>query len=101
MQIKLDCCKPFKTYINQSLGQCSGIERKSQMICISVQQLEALFFLPQRDLKTNGEMKNAHDISMCVPHCRFPKRDTFVCVSWKAFSYYYSLRSGKAFFIMY
>ena len=44
MQIKLDCSIPFKTYINQSLGQCSGIEGKFQIICISVQQLEALFF---------------------------------------------------------
>ena len=68
MQIKLNCCIPFKTYINQSLDQCSGIERKSQIIFISVQQQIRCCFLPRTDLKTIGEMKNAHDISMCVPH---------------------------------
>ena len=53
------------------------------MICISVQQLETLgFFLLGKDLKTNGEMKNAQDI----PHCRFAKRDTFVCVYHKVAS---------------
>ena len=52
MQIKLDCCIPFKTYVNQILGQCSGIiECKSQMICISVQQQEALFFCLKRTQK--------------------------------------------------
>ena len=100
MQIKLDCCIPFKTYVNQILGQCSGIiECKSQMICISVQQQEALFFCLKRTQKLMVRWKMPMT-SLCAYLILCTLEGFFVSLFfmlWKGILYFYQESTWSSF----